>query len=117
MNATTPAPATDAVSTDTAVVRALRRIRVPQTQRNRELFLLVFGFVINASCIALVQLGALGAIDATFLVYCGGLTALVVALHIVLRLRARDADPFVLPIATVLTGLGIAMIYRIDIAV
>ena len=29
--------ATEAVSTDTAVVRALRRIRVPQTQRNREL--------------------------------------------------------------------------------
>ena len=38
------------------------------------------------------------------------------ALHIVLRLRARDADPFVVPIATLLTGLGIAMIYRIDLA-
>jgi cell division protein FtsW (lipid II flippase)/uncharacterized membrane protein len=108
---------TEAIAADTAVIRALRRIRVPQTQRNRELFLLAFAFVINAACIALVQLGALGAIDATFLFYCGGLTALVFALHIVLRLRARDADPFVLPIATVLTGLGIAMIYRIDIAV
>ena len=108
--------ATEAVSTDTAVVRALRRIRVPQTQRNRELALLLFAFVINASTVALVQLGAMGAIDWTFLVYCGGLTALVIALHIVLRLRARDADPFVVPIATLLTGLGIAMIYRIDIA-
>ncbi|KRB37022.1 FtsW/RodA/SpoVE family cell cycle protein [Microbacterium sp. Root180] len=107
---------TEAVSTDTAVVRALRRIRVPQTQRNRELGLLVFAFAINGSAVALVQLGALGAIDWTFLVYCGGLTALVVALHIVLRLRARDADPFVVPIATLLTGLGLAMIYRIDIA-
>lgn len=35
------------VSTDTAVIRALRRIRVPQTQRNRELGLLVFAFVLN----------------------------------------------------------------------
>ncbi len=111
-----PATATEAVSTDTAVVRALRRIRVPQTQRNRELGLLVFAFLINGSAVALVQLGALGAIDWTFLVYCGGLTALVLALHIVLRLRARDADPFVVPIATLLTGLGLAMIYRIDIA-
>jgi cell division protein FtsW (lipid II flippase) len=110
------ATATEAVSTDTAVVRALRRIRVPQTQRNRELGLLVFAFLINGSAVALVQLGALGAIDWTFLVYCGGLTALVLALHIVLRLRARDADPFVVPIATLLTGLGLAMIYRIDIA-
>lgn len=108
--------ATEAVSTDTAVVRALRRIRVPQTQRNRELGLLVFAFVINGSAVALVQLGELGAIDWTFLVYCGGLTALVVALHIVLRLRARDADPFVVPIATLLTGLGLAMIYRLDLA-
>jgi cell division protein FtsW (lipid II flippase) len=108
--------ATEAISADTAVIRALRRIRVPQTQRNRELALLLFAFAINALTVALVQLGALGAIDWTFLVYCGGLTALVFALHIVLRLRARDADPFVVPIATLLTGLGIAMIYRIDIA-
>lgn len=40
----------------------------------------------------------------------------MIALHILLRLRARDADPFVVPIATLLTGLGLAMIYRLDIA-
>jgi len=39
----------------------------------------------------------------------------VIALHILLRLRARDADPFVVPIATLLTGLGLAMIYRLDL--
>jgi cell division protein FtsW (lipid II flippase) len=114
MSASTRTP-TDTVSTDTAVVRALRRIRVPQTQRNRELALLLFAFVINASAIALVQLGVQDAIDWTFLVYCGGLTALVIALHILLRLRARSADPFVVPIATLLTGLGLAMIYRLDL--
>jgi cell division protein FtsW (lipid II flippase) len=110
------APATDQLSTDTAVIRALKRIRVPQTQRNRELFLLVFAFAINAGALVLVQLGELGAVDWTFVVYCGGPTALIVALHIVLRLKARAADPFVVPIATLLTGLGIAMIYRIDLA-
>jgi len=114
MSASTGTP-TDAVSTDTAVVRALRRIRVPQTQRNRELALLIFAFAINGSAIALVQLGSEGVIDWTFLVYCGGLTALVIALHILLRLRARAADPFVVPIATLLTGLGLAMIYRLDL--
>jgi len=41
---------------------------------------------------------------------------LVFGLHIAMRFVARDADPFLLPIATVLNGLGIAMIYRIDIA-
>jgi cell division protein FtsW (lipid II flippase) len=112
----TDGTATGAVSTDTAVVRALRRIRVPQTQRNRELALLIFAFVINGGAVALVQLGAAGEIDPKFLIYVGGLTALVVALHIVLRLRARDADPFVVPIATLLTGIGLAEIYRIDVA-
>ncbi len=110
-------PSTEAISADTAVIRALKRIRVPQKQRNRELFLLIFAIVVTGAAIALVQLGALGAIEATFLFYCGGLTVLVAAMHIVLRLSAPDADPFVLPIATILTGLGIAMIYRIDIAV
>ncbi|MFT4214419.1 MAG: FtsW/RodA/SpoVE family cell cycle protein [Microbacterium sp.] len=100
---------------DTTVVKALRKLRMPQTQRNRELALLLFAFAINAASVALVQLGAVGSIDWTFLYYCGGLTVLVLALHIVLRLRAPQADPFVVPIATVLSGLGLAMIYRIDI--
>ncbi|WP_375386486.1 FtsW/RodA/SpoVE family cell cycle protein [uncultured Microbacterium sp.] len=108
--------APEQVSADTAVLRALRRIRVPQTHRNRELALLIFAIAINASAVALVQLGAAGVIDPKFLIYCGGLTSLAIALHIVLRLVARDADPFVVPIATLLTGIGIAMIYRIDIA-
>jgi cell division protein FtsW (lipid II flippase) len=45
-----------------------------------------------------------------------GRSVLVFGLHIAMRFVARDADPFLLPIATVLNGLGIAMIYRIDIA-
>ncbi|WP_438354781.1 FtsW/RodA/SpoVE family cell cycle protein [Microbacterium sp. CJ88] len=107
---------TGQVTADTAVLRALRRIRVPQTQRNRELALLIFALVITGCAVALVQLGAAGVIDPKFFIYCGGLAALSIALHIVLRLRARDADPFVVPIATLLTGLGIAMIYRLDVA-
>ena len=103
------------VTTDTTIIKALRRIRMPQTQRNRELGLLLFAFLINASAVALVQLGATGHIDWTFLYYCGGLTVLVLGMHIVLRYRAPQADPFVVPIATVLSGLGLAMIYRIDI--
>nr|WP_274636675.1 FtsW/RodA/SpoVE family cell cycle protein [Microbacterium bovistercoris] len=112
--APTPAP-TDGGSADTAVLRALRKIRVPQTQRNRELALLVFAFLINGAAVVLVQLGAAGEIDPKFLIYLGALTALALALHIVLRLVARDADPFVVPIATLLTGIGLAEIYRLDV--
>ena len=105
-----------AVSADTSVVTALRKIRTPQKQRNRELWLLLFAVAISGSALALVQLGALGAIDPMIFVIGGILAVLAFALHIVLRVVASDADPFVVPIATLLTGLGIAMIYRIDIA-
>ncbi len=104
------------VAADTSVITALRRLRLPQTQRNREFWLLLFAVAISGSALTLVQLGALGLIDPMILAIGGGLAALAFALHIVLRIVARDADPFVLPIATLLTGLGIAMIYRIDIA-
>ncbi len=107
---------TTPVQADTSVLSALRRLRMPQTQRNREFGLLLFAFAINAVAVALVQLGTQDAIDPTFLYYCGGLTVLVLVLHVVLRIRARAADPFVVPIATVLSGLGLAMIYRLDIA-
>ena len=40
-----------------------------------------------------------------------GVGALV--LHLVMYGRARYADPFILPIAVALNGLGLAMIYRL----
>ena len=104
------------VSADTAVIKALKRMRMPQTQRNREFWLLLFACALSGAAFTLVQLGALGLIDPFILFMGGGLAVLAFALHIVLRVVASDADPFVLPIATLLTGLGIAMIYRLDIA-
>jgi cell division protein FtsW (lipid II flippase) len=104
------------VAADTAVIKALRRMRLPQTQRNREFWLLLFACALSGAALTLVQLGALGSIDPFILFIGGGLAVLAFALHFVLRFVASDADPFVLPIATLLTGLGISMIYRLDIA-
>ena len=95
---------------------AIKRLHLPQKLRNLELFLLLIACAMNASAIVLVQLGALGHIDTQLVLLGAGLSALVLALHVVMRFTARDADPFILPIVTVLNGLGIAMIYRIDIA-
>jgi cell division protein FtsW (lipid II flippase) len=92
------------------------KLRVPSRLRNLELSLLVVVGVINASAIALVQLAVNGALDAMVLTLGLGLTLLVFAMHLALRFLAPAADPFILPIATVLNGLGIAMIYRLDLA-
>ncbi|WP_022902059.1 FtsW/RodA/SpoVE family cell cycle protein [Humibacter albus] len=114
---TVPASATSSITAPTGPKTApVRRIRLPKKLRNLELGLLVFACAINAGAIMLVELGAIGHLDFT-LVYLGlGLSALVVGMHVAMRYVAQDADPFILPIATVLNGIGIAEIYRIDIA-
>jgi cell division protein FtsW (lipid II flippase) len=95
---------------------SVKRIRMPAKLRNIELALVLFACVINAVAIVLVQLGALGHVDPTLVFLGACLSALVLAMHIAMRFVAPDADPFILPIATVLNGIGIAEIYRIDIS-
>lgn len=46
----------------------------------------------------------------------GVVGALALVMHIVVRFKARYADPVLLPVATLLTILGLVMIYRIDVA-
>ena len=102
-----PRPATSPLS--------IKRLRMPAKLRNLELLLLIVACAINSSAVVLVQLGALGHVDLTLLYLGLGLSVLVFGMHIAMRYVAPQADPFLLPIATVLNGLGIAMIYRIDI--
>lgn len=92
------------------------RLRMPAKLRNLELVLLLFACLINGSAVVLVQLGALGEIQTDIIWLGGGLAVLAIALHITLRIVASQADPFILPVATLLNGLGIAMIYRLDLA-
>jgi cell division protein FtsW (lipid II flippase) len=108
-------PATDAQEAAPKTGK-IRRLHLPQKLRNLELFLLVIACGINLGAVVLVQLGALGLIDTTLVLLGASLSGLVITLHFVLRFVAREADPFLLPIATLLNGIGIAMIYRIDIA-
>ncbi|WP_246854627.1 FtsW/RodA/SpoVE family cell cycle protein [Naasia sp. SYSU D00057] len=94
----------------------VRTMRMPRRMRNLELALLLVVWAINASAIVLVQLGATGAIQPSLIVLVAGLSLLTLAVHLVLRFTASEADPFVLPIATLLNGIGIAGIYRVDVA-
>jgi cell division protein FtsW (lipid II flippase) len=89
---------------------------VPARLRNLELGLLIFAFAVVAFALVLVQLGALGHVEPQVLILAAGLAVLALIMHVVLRIVAPEADPFILPIATVLNGIGIAEIYRIDLA-
>jgi cell division protein FtsW (lipid II flippase) len=117
---TQPVPTQDAprgVSTRTSLTSTIRiRLRVPARLRNLELVLVLVSCGIVAFAIVLVQLGALGHVDFTIVTLAAGLAVLVLAMHVALRIVAPQADPLILPIITLLNGIGIAEIYRIDIA-
>jgi len=91
-------------------------MRLPRRLRNLELMLLAGVWVITFVAIALVQLGALGTTEPTMLGLILVVSGLSLVMHVVLRFVGREADPFILPIATLLNGIGIAGIYRIDLA-
>ena len=96
--------------------RTIKRIRVPAKLRNLELALLIFAILIVEFAVLLVQLGALGQVFSHMLLLTGGLGLLAIAMHVVLRFVAPEADPFVLPVIFLLNGIGIAEIYRTDLA-
>ena len=96
--------------------RVVLRVKMPQKLRNLELGLLIFALALSALALALVQWGALGRLDWSLLTYAAGLAGLTFGVHLALRVVARDADPFIVPAATMLNGLGITMIHRIDLA-
>ena len=109
-----PAPATGTLSTFTSTIRL--RLRVPAKLRNLEFVLLLLAVAIDLGAIALVQLGVFGSLGFGTLLLVALVGLLIFGMHFAMRVTAPDADPLILPVITVLNGLGIAMIYRIDLA-
>jgi len=99
--------------TDTAKRSTARR---QPTRRNAELLMLIFAWGIGV--LGTLQVGwAIGRDpDAGLWITSGVVGALALIMHGVVRLRAPYADPILLPAATLLTILGLVMIYRLDVA-
>lgn len=90
-------------------------LRVVPRNRNIEATLLIFALGLYAFELAQVQLAVLEKLTPEFFLYWFPVAALVGILHLILRLRASEADALILPIATVINTLGISMIYRLDL--
>ncbi len=88
---------------------------VHRRRRGAELFLLLLSLCVGLGAYAAVGLGAAGEVPANMIGYGGWLTLLILGCHVVIRLRAEYADPILLPIVSALNGLGLAMIYRLDL--
>jgi cell division protein FtsW (lipid II flippase) len=84
--------------------------------RTTELVLLTFSLAIAMAAYAAVGLAHDGQLPAGMLGYGGGLAFLYGVAHIALRRFAPHADPVLLPAATMINGLGLAVIHRLDLA-
>ncbi|WP_327402768.1 FtsW/RodA/SpoVE family cell cycle protein [Streptomyces sp. NBC_01288] len=84
------------------------------SRRNTELALLVFAVVIPVFAYANVGLAIDGTVPSGLLGYGLGLGLLAGVGHLVVRKFARYADPLLLPLATLLNGLGLVIIWRLD---
>lgn len=89
-------------------------VRIPK-RRGVELSLLVCAVLISVYGYAAVGLARSGAVPPDAARYGAGLGLLALVAHLAVRFRAPYADPLLLPIAVLLNGLGLALIYRLDL--
>lgn len=83
-------------------------------RRNTEAFLLGFAVLVTVFAYANVGLSIDGELPAGMLSYGLGLGALAGIAHLAVRRFAPYADPLMLPLATLLNGLGLVVIWRLD---
>ncbi|TWV45314.1 FtsW/RodA/SpoVE family cell cycle protein [Streptomyces misionensis] len=84
------------------------------SRRNTELALLIFAVLIPVFAYANVGLAIDNQVPAGLLSYGLGLGLLAGVAHLVVRKFAPYADPLLLPLATLLNGLGLVCIWRLD---
>ncbi|MDI3404544.1 FtsW/RodA/SpoVE family cell cycle protein [Streptomyces sp. B-S-A6] len=99
---------TDRVEKSTSVVP------VVHPRRGTELALLVLAVGLCVLGYLNVGLARYGAVPGNVTDYACGLGALALLAHVAVRVRAPYADPLLLPIAVLLNGLGLVLIYRLD---
>lgn len=84
------------------------------SRRNTELAMLVFAVLIPVFAYINVGLAKEDTVPAGVFGYAAGLGCLAAVAHLVVRKFAPYSDPLLLPIATLLNGLGLVLIWRLD---
>ena len=95
-----------------------RAITTITPSRGRNIELLLIGLALAVVVIAYVNVTVAqdGEIPPDLLGHAGVLGLIALGVHLVLRWRASYADPIILPVVTLLNGLGLVMIHRLDLA-
>src|SRR3954452_16408936 len=89
-------------------------VRLPR-RRGIELALIALAVVLSVYGYCAVGLARHGAVPPGAAGYGAGLGVLALLAHLAVRVRAPCADPLPLPIGVLLNGLGLVLIYRLDL--
>ncbi|MFF3463933.1 FtsW/RodA/SpoVE family cell cycle protein [Streptomyces sp. NPDC002619] len=84
-------------------------------RRGVELALIVLAVLLSVYGYCTVGLAKTGTVPPGAAGYGAGLGVLALLAHVAVRLRAPYADPLPLPIGVLLNGLGLVLIYRLDL--
>ncbi|WP_432134088.1 FtsW/RodA/SpoVE family cell cycle protein [Streptomyces sp. bgisy154] len=100
--------------TVTAVRPPAPVVRLPR-RRGVELALIVVAVLLSVCGYCAVGLARQGAVPPGAAGYGAGLGVLALLAHLAVRWRAPYADPLPLPIGVLLNGIGLVLIYRLDL--
>ena len=82
--------------------------------RNKELLNLGFAALVASAAFASVSIVESGLVSTGWLAYVGVVFGLYLVAHVVARFAVPFADPTLLPLAGLLTALGLTIIYRLE---
>ncbi|MFF8995176.1 FtsW/RodA/SpoVE family cell cycle protein [Streptomyces sp. NPDC014983] len=105
---------TNAGTAAAAAPTAVADVRLPR-RRGIELALIMLAVTLSVYGYCAVGMGRAGRVPPGALAYGAGLGVLALVAHLAVRLRAPYADPLPLPIGVLLNGLGLVLIYRLDL--
>lgn len=87
-----------------------------KSRRNVEFVLVVLAVAVVVLGDVCLDLAMSGQVSSSPVLFGVALGVLSLGVHVVLRLRARYADPVLLPVTVLLNGIGLIMIRRLDLA-
>ncbi|MDQ0736680.1 FtsW/RodA/SpoVE family cell cycle protein [Arthrobacter agilis] len=91
-------------------------LTAPRSRRNIELVLLVLALAVAVGANYLAGIGREEPFSDYFWSMTLTLGLMSLFIHVILRFRAKYADPVILPLVVALNGIGLAMIHRLDLS-
>jgi cell division protein FtsW (lipid II flippase) len=111
---TTPPGEPLGASSGTGPISLAAPVPMPRGRRRTEFIMLVFAVAVVMLAYASTGLGLDGKVPSGMFAYGLSFAVLVGAAHLAVRRLAPWSDPLLLPLAALLNGLGIVMIYRLQ---